>query len=88
MRGLLVFTGCILCPLANLVVFHCYLITTNTTTNEEITAPYAGKNPFSLGWFRNCKQFLCSPKEPTAVQRSELVPASLLRSAAPYDAQM
>lgn len=25
-----------LCPLGNLVVFHCYLIATNTTTNEAI----------------------------------------------------
>lgn len=30
------FGGCVLCPLGNLVVFHCYLIATNTTTNEEL----------------------------------------------------
>ena len=26
--------GCLLIPLANLTLFHCYLIATNTTTNE------------------------------------------------------
>eukprot|EP00971_Amphidinium_carterae_P207536 4117909-Amphidinium_carterae.1 len=51
--ALLVFAGCILCPLGNLTVFHCYLIASNTTTNEEITSSYNGKNPFSLGLTRS-----------------------------------
>jgi len=25
------------------------------------------RNPFSLGWTRNCKQFFCQPQEPTLV---------------------
>lgn len=74
--GLLVFTGCILCPLGNLVAFHCYLIATNATTNEEMTAAYSDRNPFSLGVFRNCKQFLCLPEEPTLVEPTALVPFS------------
>lgn len=91
--GLLTFSGCVLCPLGNLVAFHSYLIATNTTTNEEITAPYHGRNPFSLGVIRNCKQFVCHPEEPTLVERTELVPASLVHSgrsgaAPPADAQM
>lgn len=71
---LIIFTGCVLCPLGNLVVFHCYLIATNTTTNEEITALYSNKNPFSLGVLRNCKQFLFMPEEPTLVAPTALVP--------------
>lgn len=73
---LIIFTGCVLCPLGNLVAFHCYLIVTNTTTNEEITALYSNKNPFSLGFVRNCKQFLCMPQEPTLVPPTMLVPRS------------
>merc|ERR1712232_23999 len=65
--ALLVFTGCLLCPLGNLVAFHCYLIATNTTTNEEITNPYGRRNPFSLGFSRNWRQFLFTPKEPTLI---------------------
>lgn len=89
--ALLVFTGCVLCPLGNLVAFHCYLIVTNTTTNEEITALYTGRNPFSLGMVRNCKQFLCMPHEPTLVAPCTLVPmpGRAARSAQPpADAQV
>jgi len=73
---LLVFTGCVLCPLGNLVVFHFYLIATNITTNEEITSPYNDRNPFNLGALRNCKQFFFTPKAPTLVVLTELVPAA------------
>lgn len=73
--GLVIFTGCILCPLGNLVGFHCYLIATNTTTNEEITSAYGNRNPFSLGLVRNCKQFMFLPSEPTLVAPDVLVPA-------------
>jgi len=89
--GLLVFIGCVLCPLGNLVVFHCYLIGSNTTTNEEITAAYAGRNPFSLGLYRNFKQFIFMPEEPTLVNPDVLVSARSGRGAGtdvPPDAQM
>jgi len=69
-------TGCLLCPLGNLVAFHCYLIGTNTTTNEEVTAVYNKKNPFTLGLAGNCKQFWNLPKEPTLVNPTALVPLS------------
>mmetsp|Transcript_16309 Transcript_16309/g.47719 ORF Transcript_16309/g.47719 Transcript_16309/m.47719 type:complete len:428 (-) Transcript_16309:1-1284(-) len=72
--GVIIFTGCVLCPLGNLVAFHCYLIATNTTTNEEITALYSNRNPFSLGVVRNCKQFVFLPEEPTLVPPAALVP--------------
>merc|ERR1740121_2724314 len=70
------FTGCVLCPLGNLVAFHCYLIGTNTTTNEEITAVYNKRNPFTLGLHGNCKQFWNLPKDPTLVNPTDLVPLS------------
>lgn len=73
--GLVLFTGCVLCPLGNLVVYHLYLISTNATTNEEITMPYNGQNPFDLGIKRNIKQFFCRPDEPTLVSPSTLVPS-------------
>merc|ERR1712217_346626 len=88
---LLAFTGCALYPLGNLVAFHSYLIATNTTTNEEITAPYQGSNPFSLGCVRNCRQFAHAPPEPTAIQPSKLVPppsAQAFDKAPPFDAQV
>lgn len=72
--GLVIFIGCVLCPLGNLVVFHCYLIATNTTTNEEVTHAYE-RNPFSLGIIRNFKQFLFSYQEPSLLQPAALVPA-------------
>mmetsp|Transcript_70711 Transcript_70711/g.182312 ORF Transcript_70711/g.182312 Transcript_70711/m.182312 type:complete len:409 (-) Transcript_70711:76-1302(-) len=88
---LLVFTGCVLCPLGNLVMFHSYLIATNVTTNEEITAPYRDRNPFSLGGTRNCKQFFCQPQEPTLVAPQALVPSGSISSRQappPVDAQV
>lgn len=78
--GLVVFAGCVLCPLGNLVIFHMYLIATNTTTNEEITVPYAGKNPFTLGFRGNCKQFLAAPPEPSLIQARSMVPLSAARA--------
>lgn len=72
--GLIVFTGCVLCPLGNLLAFHCYLIATNATTNEEITGMHHERNPFSLGMTRNLKQFFCQPSEPTLVPLDTLVP--------------
>lgn len=88
--GLLVFTGCVLCPLGNLTVFHCYLIASNTTTNEEITGAYSGRNPFSMGCRRNSKQFLRAPREPSVVDLSELVSASFSERgrSPPVDAEM
>lgn len=89
--GLMAFTGCMLCPLGNLAVFHCYLIASNTTTNEEITGVYAGGNPFSLGLRRNFKQFLFQLQEPSLVEPGVLIPApssaSSGASAIPPDAQ-
>jgi len=88
---LLVFTGCVLCPLGNLVMFHGYLIATNTTTNEEITAPYRDRNPFSLGCSRNWKQFFCQPEEPTLVAPHTLVPSvsrASREAPPPIDAQV
>lgn len=88
---LLMFTGCVLCPLGNLVAFHSYLIATNRTTNEEITAPYGDKNPFSLGCKRNCRQFLCTPQDPTMIPPKVLVPQlseRLAQMAPPIDAQV
>mmetsp|Transcript_10390 Transcript_10390/g.23494 ORF Transcript_10390/g.23494 Transcript_10390/m.23494 type:complete len:382 (+) Transcript_10390:149-1294(+) len=78
--GLLVFAGCILCPLGNLTVFHCYLIASNTTTNEEITASYNGRNPFSLGLTRNWKQFLLTPTEPSLIQPRQFLPISVAKA--------
>jgi len=91
--GLLVFTGLVACPLGNLTVFHLYLITSNKTTNEEITVPYSGKNPFNLGFFRNCKLFLSRPKEPSEIQPRALVSLSEARASCasigpPADAQV
>jgi len=64
----------VLCPFGNLVVFHCYLIATNTTTNEEVTHAYE-RNPFSLGTIKNFRQFLFSYQEPSLLQPAALVPA-------------
>mmetsp|Transcript_49829 Transcript_49829/g.112031 ORF Transcript_49829/g.112031 Transcript_49829/m.112031 type:complete len:396 (+) Transcript_49829:51-1238(+) len=87
MLALIVFIGCVLFPLANLSVFHCYLIARNTTTNEEITRAY-DRNPFSLGLVRNFKQFLFSCQEPTLIEPSVLVPAAgRTRELPPADAQ-
>lgn len=72
--ALVIFVGCVLCPLGNLVVFHCYLIATNTTTNEEVTHAYE-RNPFSLGTIKNFRQFLFSYQEPSLLQPAALVPA-------------
>jgi len=86
---LLSFTGCILIPLGNLVVFHSYLVITNKTTNEEITGPYNGRNPFNLGFVRNCRQFLRTPQEPVSVQMQAMVPPLDLNEACgqvPFDA--
>lgn len=50
----------------NLGVFHCWLISQNLTTNEEMTHAYGetgSGSPFSLGWRRNCKLFWCGPPE-------------------------
>lgn len=90
MFGLTIFLGCILCPLGNLTVFHCYLVASNRTTNEEITAPYGNQNPFGLGVVRNCRQFFCQPPEPQHVVLKQLVPAASRDSfaAPPHDAQM
>eukprot|EP00927_Polykrikos_kofoidii_P036152 TRINITY_DN30551_c0_g1_i1.p1 TRINITY_DN30551_c0_g1~~TRINITY_DN30551_c0_g1_i1.p1 ORF type:complete len:424 (+),score=46.70 TRINITY_DN30551_c0_g1_i1:82-1353(+) len=86
------FTVCILCPLGNLAMFHCYLIATNTTTNEEITSAYGAKNPFNLGVVRNIRQFLFAPVEPTHVAPEALVPqlsaGSIQGSPPPFDAQV
>jgi len=89
---LLVFIGCLLFPLGNLMAFHCYLITKNMTTNEEITGVYPGKNPFSLGYTRNWKQFLQQFQEPTLVEPGVLVPApgrkESITGDVPHDAQV
>ncbi|OLQ03320.1 hypothetical protein AK812_SmicGene13744 [Symbiodinium microadriaticum] len=52
LAGLLMsLAGCLLFPLANLTLFHCYLIATNTTTNEEITRAYSRTlNPNLGSW--------------------------------------
>lgn len=84
--ALLVFTGCVLCPLGNLTMFHLYLIVSNCTTNEEITAPYGSKNPFHLGYVRNVKQFLRQPMEPSLVAPRSLVPLSMARAQKNYKA--
>eukprot|EP00929_Paragymnodinium_shiwhaense_P068883 TRINITY_DN34732_c0_g1_i1.p1 TRINITY_DN34732_c0_g1~~TRINITY_DN34732_c0_g1_i1.p1 ORF type:complete len:484 (-),score=90.38 TRINITY_DN34732_c0_g1_i1:93-1544(-) len=76
MLVLVIFVGCLLCPLGNLSMFHCYLIATNRTTNEEITAPYGSRNPFTLGFVRNWRQFLFTPQEATLIAPASLVHAS------------
>eukprot|EP00439_Symbiodinium_sp_Y106_P053613 s1938_g7.t1 len=48
---------CLLFPLANLTLFHCYLIATNTTTNEEITRAYA-RTLFSARFFVGVYSFM------------------------------
>eukprot|EP00928_Gymnodinium_smaydae_P025028 TRINITY_DN20073_c0_g1_i1.p1 TRINITY_DN20073_c0_g1~~TRINITY_DN20073_c0_g1_i1.p1 ORF type:complete len:403 (-),score=58.35 TRINITY_DN20073_c0_g1_i1:2-1210(-) len=93
--GLLGFTLAMMCPLGNLAAFHCYLIATNKTTNEEITAPYGSRNPFNLGIRRNCKQLFWQPEEPSLIAPMSLVhPQSIAAltgsgaNAPPLDAQM
>ena len=60
---------------------------------EEITAPYNGDNPFSLGIMKNIKWFCVSPAEGSLVQPRSLVPLSIARAgragnAPPPDAQV
>jgi len=73
---LVIFTGLMTLPLGNLSAFHCYLVTSNKTTNEDITQPYGGKNPFSLGVVGNFREVMWSTKEPSLLPSSMLVPAS------------
>eukprot|EP01069_Polyplicarium_translucidae_P013058 Polyplicarium_translucidae@DN737_c0_g1_i1.p1 len=63
MLVLLVVSGCILCPLFNLSFFHCYLVSKNLTTGEEMRNMYRNRNPFSLGLITNCRQSLCENSE-------------------------
>lgn len=87
---LLGFTGCILIPLGNLVAFHSYLVGVNKTTNEEITEPYGrSRNPFTLGFSRNCRQFLFMPQEPRWLDVWAPVPPMSVKDAGgqvPFDA--
>jgi len=63
----------VLCPLTNLSIFHCYIISKNLTTNEEVKDIYLDDNPFSVGFVENCYQSLFSSVEPSKVEWHRLV---------------
>jgi len=56
--GTIIFVGIALLFLGNLLAFHIVGIAKNRTTNEEVTHPYEGNNPFDEGVLRNLAWFL------------------------------
>ncbi|CAD7928732.1 unnamed protein product [Amoebophrya sp. A25] len=71
--GLFIYSAVFFFAVFNLACFHCWLISQNLTTNEEMTRPYGGhyehtmRSPFSLGVRRNCKLFWCGPVEKSMI---------------------
>jgi len=72
---LLFYATCSMCPMANLVFFHCCIIAKNQTTNEHMISQYSKTgNPYQLGFFRNCRQVWIPPEHPSLVRLGALVP--------------
>lgn len=53
---LIVYSGVMLWGVGVLLTYQLYLVTTNQTTNEHIRHLYL-RNPFNLGFLRNCQAF-------------------------------
>lgn len=65
---LILYTACMLIPLASLVGYHMWLVTSNVTTNEHMTRAYEMQNPFDLGVKSNLKQFFFVPQEASLLE--------------------
>merc|ERR1719379_931410 len=82
--GILVvlYTACMIIPLASLVGYHTWLIVANVTTNEHMTRSFDQKtNPYDLGFKANLRQFLFTPQEPsTQCQKAKVVDTAVARS--------
>lgn len=52
--------------LGSLAGYHCHLVISNQTTNEDLNEIYAKEpNPFAMGWFSNSTVILCATQRPS-----------------------
>lgn len=64
---LLIFPALIFLCVCPLGIYHCSLVCSNRTTNEEIKGLHPSRNPFARGWRRNCHEACCEARDVSRV---------------------